>query len=222
MAKLINGIDFDLVQNDAIVYENTSLQSFGYGIISQYVTTMKGLSVQAKGVYSYLVAFAGNDKQTYPSQSRMCSDLGIKKTETLRKYIKELQLNGLIKIYKTTRNSMHYKNVYAIADDTRTVESWKSEFLDDEGIKEVEIKPKKKEKPIIDENNNMVFKDAEETSNKDKQFYISQLRNNEDYKKIYEHKMNTSNVFANLSTQSTIDLIMCQELRKLGYNIRYE
>lgn len=86
MAKLINGIDFNLIENDAIIHEKTSLQSFGYGIISRYVTTNKNLSLSAKGVYSYLIAFAGNDKQAYPSQSRMCYDLGIKKN----RYFKEI------------------------------------------------------------------------------------------------------------------------------------
>ena len=169
MTRLINGIDFNKIENNAIIHEKTSLQSFGYGIISQYVTTMKGLSLSAKGIYAYLVAFAGNDKQTYPSQSRMCSDLGIKKVDTLRKYIKELQAEGLIKIYRTKKNNIHYKNVYVIADDTRTIEIWKEEYAEDNGIKDVEVKEsksKKIEKLKIDENNNMVFETMSNTRNK--------------------------------------------------------
>lgn len=167
MAKLIDGIDFNKIENNAIVYENTSLQSYGYGIISQYATTMKGLSLQAKGVYAYLIAFAGIDKQTYPSQKRMCYDLGIKKEDTLRKYIKELQATGLIKIYKTKKDNIHYKNVYVIADDTRTIEQWKLEYQEDNGIKEIKIqkeKPKKIEKPKIDNNGNMIFEDKSKKS----------------------------------------------------------
>lgn len=226
MAKLINGIDFNLIENEAIVFENTSLQSFGYGIISQYVTTMKDLSIQAKGVYSYLVSFAGNDKQTYPSQSRMCSDLNIKKVDTLRKYIKELQAKGLIKIYKTKRNNIHYKNVYVIADDTRTVEFWKKEYLEDQGIKEVEIdndhKNTKKEKLVIDENNEMVFEeDNSPIIDKNKPLKLSKLVHTEDYKRVYNHKMSTSTLFAN-ATNQTRKLIMSQELRKLGYEVTYE
>ena len=167
MAKLIDGIDFNKIENNAVVYENTSLQSYGYGIISQYATTMKGLSLQAKGVYAYLIAFAGIDKQTYPSQKRMCYDLGIKKEDTLRKYIKELQATGLIKIYKTKKDNIHYKNVYVIADDTRTIEQWKLEYQEDNGIKEVKIqkeKPKKIEKAKIDDNGNMVFENKRKKS----------------------------------------------------------
>lgn len=226
MAKLINGIDFNLIQNEAIVYENTSLQSFGYGIISQYVTTMKDLSIQAKGVYSYLVAFAGNDKQTYPSQSRMCSDLGIKKTDTLRKYIKELQAKGLIKVYKTKRNKIHYKNVYIIADDTRTISAWKNEYIDDQGIKEIELKTEnsipKKERLIVNENNEMIFEKCDNKSNKKNlPLSLSNLVHTEDYKKIYKEKMDTSSVFMN-ATEQTKRLIMVQELRKIGYEVRYE
>lgn len=221
MAKLIDGIDFNLIENDAIMYENTSLQSFGYGIISKYVVTLQELSIQAKGVYSYLIAFAGKDKQTYPSQSKMCNDLGIKKVDTLRKYIKELQSNGLIKIYKTKKGNIHYKNVYVIADDTRTIESWKNEFLEDAGIKEVIIntnEKSKKEKPVIKENDEIVF---EEIPEEEKVFCLDQVKETDDYKKIFKHKMDTSHVFANSNTTSR-NLIMIQELRKLGYNIIFD
>lgn len=222
MAKLIDGIDFNLIENDAIVYENTSLQSFGYGIISKYVVAMKGLSLQAKGVYSYLIAYAGNDKQTYPSQSRMCDELGIKKVDTLRKYIKELQINGLIKVYKTKKGNIHYKNVYVIADDTRTIEVWKKEYLDDAGIKEVVIEQKntkqKKEKPVIKENDEMTFEEISEDAPINKSFYLSELKEYDDYKKIFTHKMETSTIFKN-ANNTTRDLILAQELKKLGYNI---
>ncbi|WP_270943232.1 helix-turn-helix domain-containing protein [Romboutsia lituseburensis] len=222
MAKLIDGIDFNLIENDAIVYENTSLQSFGYGIISKYVVAMKGLSLQAKGVYSYLIAYAGNDKQTYPSQSRMCDELGIKKVDTLRKYIKELQMHGLIKVYKTKKGNIHYKNVYVIADDTRTIEVWKKEYLEDTGIKEIVInkideKPKK-EKPVIKENDEMTFEEITEENQSHKSYYLSELRDSDDYKKIFNQKMETSHVFIN-ANNSTKDLILAQELKKLGYNI---
>lgn len=222
MAKLIDGIDFNLIENDAIMYENTSLQSFGYGIISKYVVTLQDLSIQAKGVYSYLIAFAGNDKQTYPSQSKMCNDLGIKKVDTLRKYIKELQSHGLIKIYKTKKGNIHYKNVYVIADDTRTIETWKNEFLEDAGIIKVTIntgkEKSKKEKPVIKENDEIVFEEITEKEVKERLFSLEQLKKTDDYKNIFEHKMENSHVFAN-SNATSRNLIMIQELRKLGYNI---
>lgn len=145
MAKLI---DFDIVACDEILFESTSLQSYGYGIVSQLVTKDRDISVAAKGVYAYLVSCAGNDKQTYPSQEKMCYDLNIKNVKTLRKYIKELQAKGFIRIVKTKKNNIQYRNVYLIAMDTRSIEVWKRQF--EEGVEADEAetleKPKKDNK----------------------------------------------------------------------------
>ena len=136
MAKLV---DFNLIECDQILFEETSLQSYGYGIISQLPMKDRELSIQAKGVYSYLVSCAGNDKQTYPTQEKMCYDLGIKKVDTLKKYIKQIQARGYIKIVKTKKGNLHYRNVYLIAADTRTIEIWKREFEEGKEIEEAEV-----------------------------------------------------------------------------------
>lgn len=136
MAKIV---DFNLVECDEILFEKTSLQSYGYGIISQLPMKDRELSIQAKGVYSYLVSCAGNDKQTYPTQEKMCYDLGIKKVDTLKKYIKQIQARGYIKIVKTKKGNLHYRNVYLIATDTRTIEIWKREFEEGKEIEEAEV-----------------------------------------------------------------------------------
>lgn len=145
MAKLI---DFDIVACDEILFESTSLQSYGYGIVSQLVTKDRDISVAAKGVYAYLVSCAGNDKQTYPSQEKMCYDLNIKNVKTLRKYIKELQSKGFIRIVKTKKNNIQYRNVYLIAMDTRSIEVWKRQFKEGIEADEAETleKPKKDNK----------------------------------------------------------------------------
>ena len=136
MAKLV---DFNLIECDQILFEETSLQSYGYGIISQLPMKDRELSIQAKGVYSYLVSCAGNDKQTYPTQEKMCYDLGIKKVDTLKKYIKQIQARGYIKIVKTKKGNLHYRNVYLIAADTRTIEIWKREFKEGKEVEEAEV-----------------------------------------------------------------------------------
>ena len=136
MAKIV---DFNLVECDEILFESTSLQSYGYGIISQLPMKDREMSIQAKGVYSYLVSCAGNDKQTYPTKEKMCYDLGIKKVDTLTKYIKQIQARGYIKIVKTKRDNLRYKNVYLIATDTRTVEIWRREFEEGKEIEEAEV-----------------------------------------------------------------------------------
>lgn len=145
MAKLI---DFDIVACDEILFESTSLQSYGYGIVSQLVTKDRDISIAAKGVYAYLVSCAGNDKQTYPSQEKMCYDLNIKNVKTLRKYIRELQAKGFIRIVKTKKNNIQYRNVYLIAMDTRSIEVWKRQFEEGIEIDEAETleKPKKDNK----------------------------------------------------------------------------
>lgn len=136
MAKIV---DFNLIECDEILFEKTSLQSYGYGIISQLPMKDRELSIQAKGVYSYLVSCAGNDKQTYPTQEKMCYDLKIGKVDTLKKYIKQIQARGYIKIVKTKKGNLHYRNVYLIATDTRTIEIWKREFEEGKEIEEAEV-----------------------------------------------------------------------------------
>lgn len=158
MAKLV---DFNLIECDQILFEETSLQSYGYGIISQLPMKDRELSIQAKGVYSYLVSCAGNDKQTYPTQEKMCYDLGIKKIDTLKKYIKQIQARGYIKIVKTKKGNLHYRNVYLIATDTRTIEIWKREFKEGKEIEEAEVVTENKKSLTYgevkdDENKNLI------------------------------------------------------------------
>lgn len=150
-------IDFNKVQADAILIESTSFQSFGYGIVSQYVMKNKNISINAKGLYAYLASCAGNDKQTYPNQTTICKDLGIKKVDTLRKYMKELQAEGFIKVIKTTKKSLFYKNVYLVADDIRTQEVWKEEYKKGKEIEEVEV---------VEENKKVVPGETDTTDNK--------------------------------------------------------
>ena len=136
MAKIV---DFDIVTCDEILFESTSFQAYGYGIVSQLPMKDRELSIQAKGVYAYLVSCAGNDKQTYPTQEKMCYDLKIGKVDTLKKYIKQIHARGYIKLVKTKKGNLHYRNVYLIATDTRTIEIWKREFEEGKEIEEAEV-----------------------------------------------------------------------------------
>ena len=158
MAKLV---DFNLIECDEILFEKTSLQSYGYGVVSQLPMKDRELSIQAKGVYAYLVSCAGNDKQTYPTKDKMCYDLDIRKVDTLTKYIKQIQARGYIKIVKTKRDNLKYKNVYLIATDTRTIEIWKREFEEGKEIEEAEVITENKKSLTYgevkdDENKNLI------------------------------------------------------------------
>ena len=167
MAKLV---DFNLVECDEILFEKTSLQSYGYGIVSQLPMKDREMSIQAKGVYAYLVSCAGNDKQTYPTKEKMCYDLGIKKVDTLSKYIKQIQARGYIKIVKTKRDNLKYKNVYLIATDTRTIEIWKREFEEGKEIEEAEV--------ITENKKSLTYSEVKDNENKEVPTYDEVETNN--------------------------------------------
>lgn len=167
MAKLI---DFNLVECDEILFEKTSLQSYGYGIVSQLPMKDREMSIQAKGVYAYLVSCAGNDKQTYPTKEKMCYDLGIKKVDTLSKYIKQIQARGYIKIVKTKRDNLKYKNVYLIATDTRTIEIWKREFEEGKEIEEAEV--------VTENKKSLTYGEVKDNENKEVPTYDEVETNN--------------------------------------------
>ena len=182
MAKLV---DFNLVECDEILFEKTSLQSYGYGIVSQLPMKDREMSIQAKGVYAYLVSCAGNDKQTYPTKEKMCYDLGIKKVDTLSKYIKQIQARGYIKIVKTKRDNLKYKNVYLIATDTRTIEIWKREFEEGKEIEEAEVITENKKSLTYgevkdNENKEVPTYDEVETNNLENSFDNNIISNNEE------------------------------------------
>ena len=182
MAKLV---DFNLVECDEILFEKTSLQSYGYGIVSQLPMKDREMSIQAKGVYAYLVSCAGNDKQTYPTKEKMCYDLGIKKVDTLSKYIKQIQAKGYIKIVKTKRDNLKYKNVYLIATDTRTIEIWKREFEEGKEIEEAEVVTENKKSLTYgevkdNENKEVPTYDEVETNNLENSFDNNIISDNEE------------------------------------------
>ena len=182
MAKLV---DFNLVECDEILFEKTSLQSYGYGIVSQLPMKDREMSIQAKGVYAYLVSCAGNDKQTYPTKEKMCYDLGIKKVDTLSKYIKQIQARGYIKIVKTKRDNLKYKNVYLIATDTRTIEIWKREFEEGKEIEEAEVVTENKKSLTYgevkdNENKEVPTYDEVETNNLENSFDNNIISDNEE------------------------------------------
>ena len=197
MAKLV---DFNLVECDEILFEKTSLQSYGYGIVSQLPMKDREMSIQAKGVYAYLVSCAGNDKQTYPTKEKMCYDLGIKKVDTLSKYIKQIQARGYIKIVKTKRDNLKYKNVYLIATDTRTIEIWKREFEEGKETEEAEVVTENKKSLTYgevkdNENKEVPTYDEVETNNLENSFDNNIISDNEEKynRKFIKDEENISN-----------------------------
>ena len=215
MAKLV---DFNLVECDEILFEKTSLQSYGYGIVSQLPMKDREMSIQAKGVYAYLVSCAGNDKQTYPTKEKMCYDLGIKKVDTLSKYIKQIQARGYIKIVKTKRDNLKYKNVYLIATDTRTIEIWKREFEEGKEIEEAEVVTENKKSLTYgevkdNENKEVPTYDEVETNNLENSFDNNIISDNEEKynSKFIKDEENISNKFEDDDIEAKNKRLMEQE-----------
>lgn len=64
-----------------------------------------------KCVYSYLLHWKQNKQGVYPSQRRMCDDLGLSSRATLRKYLDQLTDFGLISFEgKQGRNTRYTIN----------------------------------------------------------------------------------------------------------------
>lgn len=128
--KVTNMIDINEVVE--IKRDMDLFQTHGYGIVSQTVMTMKGLTMQAKALYCYLQTYKGKDSMVYPSQKTIMSDLAIGDIKTLRRYMKQLQEFGLIKIQKTFDKSkgQYSNNVYYIAESFSNMEKWKNEYAE--------------------------------------------------------------------------------------------
>lgn len=81
-----------------------ALLSHGYGLSPQLVMRSKGLSIEAKALYSYLSSFAGAGDTAFPSTSRILEELDISKNR-FYKIRKELISWGFISI-ETTATSL--------------------------------------------------------------------------------------------------------------------
>ena len=73
-----------------VKYNKNSILRDGYGIIPKIVMRDKNLSIEAKAIYAYLIAFAGDKKTCYPSRDLMCKELGIS-INRFTKHLKKLK-----------------------------------------------------------------------------------------------------------------------------------
>lgn len=139
---------------------------------------------------------------------------------TIRKYIKQLIEQGYIHErqnpkYKWDKKTQYRLNLYNIQLDLAKLGYALEGYSLLPNIQIIE-----NEDAYID--NNLQNEDDNDTNTQEKlkntSVHIDELRNIEDYKNIFELKMETSPVFAN-SRSETRDLIIVQELRRLGYNV---
>ena len=85
----------------------------GYGVMPQMITRDKSLSIEAKAIYAYLTAFAGNKKEAFPSVKLICSELKISEKRYL-KHRKFLLDKGYIRIRRERTDNGFSKNFYEL------------------------------------------------------------------------------------------------------------
>ena len=138
---------------------------------------------------------------------------------TIRKYIKQIIEQGYIHErqnpkYKWDKKTQYRLNLYNIQLDLAKLGYALEGYSLLPNIQIIE-----NEDVYIDNNLQSKDNDINTKENlKNTSMHIDELRNIEDYKNIFELKMETSPVFAN-SRSETRDLIIVQELRRLGYNV---
>lgn len=85
--------------------------NFNYGILPKNVMKEPNLNIQAKAIYAYLIAYAGNKGAAFPSAELMRHELGIGK-DTFYKYMKELKELGYVSIDKEKDKGKFKHNIY--------------------------------------------------------------------------------------------------------------
>ena len=92
---------------DKLIYDS------GFGILPKAVMIDRDLSLQAKGIFAYLVTYAGNSETAFPSLRTISYQLRISK-DTAGKYIKELKENGYLEIEQKREGGRFSHNVYKL------------------------------------------------------------------------------------------------------------
>lgn len=86
----------------------------GFGILSKAAMIDNTLSIQAKGLYAYLVTYAGSKNNAFPGRNLVMHQLNISK-DTFTKYIKELKDKGYINIIQESgKDGKFGHNIYYI------------------------------------------------------------------------------------------------------------
>lgn len=107
-----------MTESMEVKYNKNSILRAGYGIIPKVVMRDKNLSIEAKAIYAYLTAFAGDKKTCYPSRDLMCEELGIS-INRFTKHLKTLKESGYIKVERIKSGNLKAKNIYEIIMDER-------------------------------------------------------------------------------------------------------
>lgn len=93
----------------------------GWGIIHKKIMKDTRLTIEAKGIYAYLAAYAGNDKRAYPSLETITKELRITKNRFYR-HLNYLIKYGYINKYQTVKNNKYDKVIYYLISGNETIE----------------------------------------------------------------------------------------------------
>lgn len=85
----------------------------GFGTVEKWVLTDPKIHASAKGLYALLCAFAGDKGHAFPGTELLRHQLGLSKN-TLHKYIKQLELSGVIKVEQVRESGKFSRNTYSL------------------------------------------------------------------------------------------------------------
>ncbi len=89
--------------------EHNGVFSKGYGIIPKLVMLEGSISIDAKALYAYFCAYAGNGSSCYPPRDKILRDLGFS-TATYYGYLRELREGGYLDIKKHKTKGQEWCN----------------------------------------------------------------------------------------------------------------
>nr|DAM00103.1 MAG TPA: hypothetical protein [Caudoviricetes sp.] len=96
---------------EGVIYEG--VLSKGFGLIPKLIARDKDLSIEAKAIYAYLAAFAGNNSEAFPGIELICEELNISDRRFF-KHRKILLEKGYIRVRRERLESGFSKNYYEI------------------------------------------------------------------------------------------------------------
>lgn len=85
----------------------------GYGLVFKNVFKDENLDIEALALYAYLSAYAGQDNISFPGVGLICKDLKISERR-YKKYRKQLEDNGYLKVERKRKDSGFSNNIYTI------------------------------------------------------------------------------------------------------------
>ena len=101
---------------DVIKYEG--IKAKGFGTIPKFITHDRDIPLESKAIYGYFGALCGDGKTTFPSRSKILSDLNLSKNGYYKHY-KALIEQGYITVEKANPADFKSHNIYTIISNPK-------------------------------------------------------------------------------------------------------